>query len=372
MKTYIVVGGGILGASTAYHLAKDGYDVTLVDREDKGQATYAGAGIICPWLSQRRNQVWYRLVKAGANYYPTLINALKNLGETNTGYKQIGAMALHHDEKKLNDIEIRAYKRRENAPEIGEITRFSHSEAKRMFPPLADGYGAVHVSGGARVDGKDLRDALLRAAKKHGANVIHGDAKLMTNRTNVTGVEVDGNELLASKVVLAAGAWTDELLHPLGKALLVKPQKGQILHLELPQTNNDNWPVIIPPGDYYMVSFGNGRLVTGATREDNSGFDYRVTAGGIYDVLNETFQVAPGLKESRVVETRVGFRPFTPGSLPVIGKVPDIEGVVMATGLGATGLTAGPFLGSLLAKLAVGEKSDFPIEDYNCEAAFQS
>ncbi|SDE59016.1 FAD dependent oxidoreductase [Fontibacillus panacisegetis] len=63
MKKIIVIGAGILGASTAYHLAKMGADVLIIDRKDKGQASDAAAGIICPWLSQRRNQAWYRLAK---------------------------------------------------------------------------------------------------------------------------------------------------------------------------------------------------------------------------------------------------------------------------------------------------------------------
>lgn len=69
MQTYIVVGAGILGASTAYHLAKAGAQVTLVDRQDLGQATDAAAGIICPWLTQRRNKAWYQLAKNGAKFY---------------------------------------------------------------------------------------------------------------------------------------------------------------------------------------------------------------------------------------------------------------------------------------------------------------
>ena len=59
MKKFIVIGAGILGASTAYHLAKAGKDVVIIDRQDQGQATDAAAGIICPWLSQRRNKAWY-------------------------------------------------------------------------------------------------------------------------------------------------------------------------------------------------------------------------------------------------------------------------------------------------------------------------
>lgn len=60
MKKVIVVGSGILGASTAYQLAKHGAEVIIIDRKDIGQATDAAAGIICPWLSQRRNQDWYQ------------------------------------------------------------------------------------------------------------------------------------------------------------------------------------------------------------------------------------------------------------------------------------------------------------------------
>ncbi len=62
MKTYIVIGAGILGASTAYHLAKAGVRVTLVDRQDLGQATNAAAGIICPWLSLMYKNYWIRRI----------------------------------------------------------------------------------------------------------------------------------------------------------------------------------------------------------------------------------------------------------------------------------------------------------------------
>ncbi len=99
MKSYIVVGSGILGASTAYHLAKAGANVTIVDRQQLGQATDAGAGIVCPWLSQRRNKAWYKIVKGGARYYSSLIQQLEEDGETDTGYNRVGAISLHTDKK---------------------------------------------------------------------------------------------------------------------------------------------------------------------------------------------------------------------------------------------------------------------------------
>lgn len=371
MKTHIVVGGGILGASAVYHLAKSGEAVTLIDRRDKGQATDAGAGIICPWLSQRRNKEWYHLAKNGAKYYPDLIRQLEEIGEPNTGYARVGAMSLHTDESKLDKIEERVYKRKETAPEIGSISRLSSEETKVKFPPLADGFGAVHVSGGARVNGRLLRDALIRAAEKHGAQVIHGSASLRVVEDRVTGVDVEDSFFEADKVIVTSGAWSKELLSPFNISFQVIPQKGQIVHLKMKDVANSNWPVIMPPSDYYMLHFGKGHVVFGATREDNSGFDYRVTARGLNDVLNVALQLAPGLSDSEVVETRVGFRPFTTEFLPVIGAIPNKDGLLIADGLGASGLTTGPFLGSQLAKLAIGEELDFDISSYAVESVIK-
>src|SRR5690625_4838747 len=95
----IVIGAGILGASTAYHLAKKGEKILLIDRFDKGQATDAAAGIICPWLSQRRNKAWYALAKGGAKYYPKLIHILEDDGEAVTGYQRVGTLKLERVEK---------------------------------------------------------------------------------------------------------------------------------------------------------------------------------------------------------------------------------------------------------------------------------
>lgn len=356
MQKFVVIGGGVLGASTAYHLVKAGADVTLIDRSDKGQATDAAAGIICPWISQRRNKAWYELVKNGARYYPTLIELLKEDGETETGYSRVGAISLHKEIEKLEKMAERAKKRRVNAPEIGEISILSHLEAKKLFPPLAEGYGAVFVSGGARVNGRALRDALLNASRKIGLKVIHGNAEIVHNEKIVSGVTVNENLLYdADMVIDTGGAWSRKTIESLGLQFEVVPQKAQIVHLELQEEDTAKWPVVMPPTNQYILAFENGRVVIGATHEDNTGFDTRVTAGGIHEILGKAFDVAPGLENGTHIETRVGFRPFTPGFLPVIGPLPSYEGILVANGMGASGLTSGPFMGAELARLALGK-----------------
>lgn len=365
-KKIIIIGGGIAGASSAYYLSKEGVDVTLIDRSDTGQATDAAAGIICPWLAQRRNKAWYRLVRMAAKMYPDLIKELEAAGETDTGYKQVGALSLHNDEKKLHATIERVSKRREEAPEIGAIELLDEAAAKEKFPLLNDGYQAIFVSGAARVDGRKLRDALIRRARKNGVKLIQGNAELLVEGTQVRGVHVNGEKLAADQVIATTGAWMNELLEPFGvEGLYVRPQKAQILHLHYDKLETGNLPVIKPPTNQYLLSFDDHRFVMGATTESKVGYNTDVTAAGIHEILTKGLEVAPALKDSAIIEARVGFRPMTEGSLPVIGSLQGLDGLLYANGLGASGLTAGPLMGQQLAKLALGEETDLNLEDYH-------
>ena len=93
----VVVGAGILGASVAFHLAREGAQVTVVDQAHEGRATAAGAGIICPWVSGVDDPAFYRLYAGGGRYYGDLIPALAELGETDLGFRRVGAMVVSND-----------------------------------------------------------------------------------------------------------------------------------------------------------------------------------------------------------------------------------------------------------------------------------
>lgn len=369
MQKVIVVGAGILGASTAYHLSQKNVDVTVIDFEHKGQATDAAAGIICPWLSQRRNKAWYALAKGGAAFYPSLIKNLEEDGETATGYRQVGALSLQTDPTKLNKMMMRAEEKRLEAPEIGSIKHLSSEETIAQFPPLSSEFESVQVSGAARVNGRELRQALINASMKNGADFIKGFAELIQTNGEVTGVKV-GNELYSGDtIIIAAGAWAPELLKPLGIDLQVKEQKAQIVHLQFEQTKTNHWPVIMPPNDQYILTFDDGKVVIGATHENDMNFDKRVTAGGLHEIIDKALSIAPGLADATFVEARVGFRPVTPNFLPIIGEVPGAKGLLLANGLGSSGLTVGPYLGAQLAKLALEEPLDIQLELYKVDDA---
>jgi D-amino-acid dehydrogenase len=365
MKKIVIVGAGIFGASCAYHLAKAGADVLVIDRGETGRSTDAAAGVLCPWLSQRRNKDWYLLAKLGTRYFPELVEELEKDGETDTGYRRVGVITLHRDRSKLEKMKERVLKRREDAPEMGEVRELAPDEAAEMFPLLSKDFYFLYVSGAARVNGSALREALLNAAKKHGAKTAIRSAELDFQGNTVTGVFASGEYYPADTVIVAAGAWTPELLWPLGIRMKVRGQKGQIVHLQLRNRETEDWPMLMLPESQYILPFDDGRILAGSTHEDDDAFDERVTAGGLHAILDKALSAAPGLAEGQFLEARFGFRPVAPDFMPAFGPVPGFDGLLVANGLGSSGLTVGPYLGLQVAKIALGEKCDVPLSPYD-------
>jgi D-amino-acid dehydrogenase len=362
----VIVGAGILGASVAFHLAREGgVQVTVVDQAHEGRATAAGAGIICPWVSGVDDPAFYRLYAGGGRYYGDLIPGLAELGETDLGFRRVGAMVVSKDAAELEMFQAMLLRRQLDTPEMGAISLLSPQDASGLFPPLGRGFAALHVAGGGRVDGRLMAAGLLRAAQRHGAVVREGHAELVAANERAIGVRVDGEMIPADQVVVTAGAWATLSLRQVGVSLPIEPQRGQIVHLGLAGQDTQSWPVILPPGGHYLLAFDDSRVVVGATRESGSGFDYRVTAAGQMEVLTEALRVAPGLASATIIETRIGFRPVALGGRPLLGKVAGIGGLVVGNGLGAAGLTIGPFAGKLLADVALGREPDLDLAPFD-------
>ncbi|GGS63893.1 NAD(P)/FAD-dependent oxidoreductase [Nonomuraea spiralis] len=458
----VVIGSGIVGAGAAYHLSGRGVDVTVVDRGCPGQATQAGAGIVCPWVDHPEDDDWYRLTREGARHYPGLVEAL---GE-DFGYAKVGALLVAEDPVDLEPVRALLRRRHADAPEMGEVTDVL--TPSDLFPPLSDELSALLVPGAARVDGCSVRDALLRAAVAQGAEVRRGTAVLTpdgqvyvhpadedtpagtgrqwsppgpaagatgggttswrqaapltsplagtpveeaiepvagapfggppdgspegpglpsaepaeepaeeeppsrgpaaraprpaTGTPPASGMQAEeGVPLEADVVIVAAGAWTGEVCRPLGVELPVFPRRGQILHATLDGVDTAFWPMVLPRSGPYLLGFPDSRIVIGATVED-VGFAPRVTMGGLEEVIEAGLRVAPGLFGATVSETRVGLRPVNAPGPALIG--PLTPRVIVATGLSAYGLTAGPLTGEIAAILALGERPPFDLTPY--------
>jgi D-amino-acid dehydrogenase len=205
----VVVGAGIVGASTAFHLTALGVDVTVVDRAHAGKATMAGAGIVCPWSTSATDPDFVALYVSGAAATGEVVGALAELGETDTGYARVGAIVLARDADELDADEAAVRRRAAGSPEVGDVHRVTGREARELFPPLRDDLAGLWIGGAARVDGRRLMAALLRAAR---LEPQIGEVELTVGDGRVTGVQFAGQQIDADAVVVTGGAWSARVL----------------------------------------------------------------------------------------------------------------------------------------------------------------
>jgi D-amino-acid dehydrogenase len=367
-----IIGAGVVGASAAYHLAAAGVDVVVVDRAEPGQATQAGAGVVFPWPLPGEPPAWAALCAVADAHWARLPDALAAEGFPTTGYARVGGISVVDEGAGVESLyEGTQQLKAMTARGLGDIRLLGPGEARALFPPLRAGLAGVHAAGISRVDGRMLRDALVGAARRHGATEIAGSASLTTSDGEVTGVEVDGERHAADAVIVAAGAWTAELCRPLGIEVPVYPMRGQLLHFDLPGVDTTTMPVVQTSTGFYFLAFPGGRIVAGSTRED-VGFDLRTTAGGVHELLVQALDFAPGLSDATLVEVRVGFRPASRDTLPFIGPVDGVGGLIIATGLGPSGLTLGPATGSIVADLAMAKPPALDVAPYQPDRRIES
>jgi glycine/D-amino acid oxidase-like deaminating enzyme len=358
----VVIGGGLLGLATAYHLVRAGARTILVDRADPGRATDAGAGILSPETSTRTASALSNFARQAAAYYPILLDLLKSDGAAETGYASCGVLVVAASE---DEREAFAHARRrllhgrgeQGRPSEEDLREVSPEEARRLFPPLARLIGAIHYRHGARVDGRLLARALREAGERRGLRVVCGGVERIVLRGGrAAGVVAGDDTLEAPRVAITAGAWSQAFGDQLGVRIAVEPQRGQIIHLRRPPIDTTTWPIITAFHEHYLVPWPDSRVAVGATRERGTGFDARLTAGGVREVLEEALRVAPGLAGWEISEMRAGLRPLSADGMPVLGAIPGAGGVYVATGHGPSGLQLGPYSAKLVAEMMLGNE----------------
>ena len=366
----VVVGGGLVGWAAAYALAKRGLPALVIDAADAGAATMAGAGMITPGTSGNLNPAYLPLAAAATRHYPRLIDELAAATNVETGYGVVGAIYVARTDSEvaaLDLVERTLIERREGGMAlIGNVERISGDQARLLFPPLTPkAPEAIRFAGGARVDGRLLREAIKDAACQLGCREQIGRATLSRSSDRIRVTDPDGVVRDPDIVVVSGGAWTSTLGDQIGVSLPIEPQKGQILHLEWHDDSTAHWPLLESAATHYMLGFPGGRIVAGATREFGAGYDTRVTARGLHEILTEALAIAPGIGPCPIVEMRVGLRPFSPDMIPAIGRLPGTANGWICSGHGPSGLTLGPVSGELLAQMATGAEPDIDPTPYS-------
>lgn len=356
MPEVVVVGGGIIGASAGYNLARAGANVTVVDREDPGTATNAAAGIIGALDDNPPHEEWSGYAVPAMRYYGQLASELEELGETDHSFRVMGELKLSVAEDPEQDLNAKLAQRQAvidtfGSEGIGTNVLIGSSEVRRICPLLEGVDLAIWHDRIANVDGLKFRRALLSALQRIGGTYVQGSAELTVKADRIEGVDVDGVFLPCNTVILASGSWANQTLGPLGLSSDVYSMRGQITHAYLPGAGDI--PAIVGINGHYVLSFPDDRVVFGATRERDV-FKHDVTVGGVMENIREVARIIPSIESAALIETRVGFRPFTTDRIPHIGWASSIGGLLLGLGISSQGMTLGAYTGAVMADQALG------------------
>lgn len=351
MTDVVVAGGGMVGLAVAWRTARRGLSVTVVDDAPGTGASAAAAGMLAPVAEAGyREERLLRLGLASLASWPAFATELETASGLPVGLRTAGTLVLGFDEDDVRELD--ALLRFQH--ELGlAAERLTPRETRRREPALSPRVrGGLLVEGDHSVDGRAVHAALLAAAATAGVELV---------REKVAAVAVDGNRAVglrlgsgrlvgAGTTVLALGAHSGSL--PGVPALPVRPVKGQILRLAGAEGLLQHTVRALVRGRHvYLVPYGGDGVIVGATVEDR-GFDARVTAGGVHDLLHDAIEVVPEVEELELVETLARWRPGTPDNAPLLGPS-SLPGLVLATGHHRNGVLLTPVTAEATAELLV-------------------
>jgi glycine oxidase len=345
----VVVGGGLIGTATAWRLARAGLSVVQVVGERAAAASRVAAGMLAPVTETTfTEQALMALNRASRDRYADFAAEVEDASGQPAGLRRVPTLSVASDAD--DGARLRAFA--DFLDRTGHpVQRLTSRECRSQEPLLAPSVrSGLLVPDDWSCDNRLLLEALVTAAGR--AGVVERDGfvhAVQSTAGRVTGVVLaDGSAIGAERVVLANGAWAAQVGGV--PALPVRPVKGQILRLDpgrFPAPSVTVRAFNRGTEVYLVPRAGDRELVVGATVEEQ-GFDHRVTAGGVYELLRDARQVLPVTAEYALAETAVGWRPNTPDNAPILGGC-ALDGLALATGHHRNGVLLTPVTADVTA-----------------------
>jgi glycine oxidase len=357
----LILGGGVIGLTTAYYLSAEGVSVSVLDRDDLGrQASWAGAGIISPGNPTKATSPVDRLRANSSALFPTLSGQLREETGIDNGYVVCGGIELA-GEAALPTEHWRSEGIAFEALDSAGLCRVE----PQLAAELDHGY---FLPGMAQVRNPRHLQALIAACERRAVGLLPGCAVLAIERRGdrVRAVETEQGRFEAKQFLMATGAWTADLLSPLGWRPPITPVRGQIalLNTESPAVR----PIVLQD-KRYLVPRPDGRVLVGATEED-AGFDARATAGGVSGLLEFAQRIVPSLRDATLEQCWAGLRPGSPDGLPLLGPVPGCSNVFIAAGHFRAGIQLSPATGVVMTDLLLGREPAVSLGPFRPDRAY--
>ena len=349
----VVIGGGIIGLSLAWKLARRSARVLVIERGEPGkEASYAGGGMIAdldPVLPAELGELAHR----SAALYPEFVAGLKAASGYAIDLRDDGVIAF--EEHPIDERE--------------GIRAISSEEALALEPRLKIPPDPAYTMRERAVDPRDITAALRKALEGKVA-IVCGEAVLRVSREHgrASGVETPRASYAAPCVVNCAGAWASQVAGP---RLPTAPVKGHMVALAFPDE------LAMPPEEResrrvlrhvlrsrwcYIIPRSNGRYVVGSTVEP-AGFDKALNAYRVKRLHEAAARLIPHFAEAKIAEAWTGLRPGSPDNLPMLGET-ELPGYFAATGHYRDGILLAPITAELIGELVLGGKADPALERF--------
>jgi glycine/D-amino acid oxidase-like deaminating enzyme len=376
----VVIGGGVIGAATAYFLCKEGAEVMIAEAEDMA----GGASGACDgFLSMQTKQLGSHLdiAKESGGLFPSVAEDL----EVDIEYKPCGGLMLATNDGQLKELKARAKKLKAAGLDVEMLTP---AEIKERIPDVSDSIkGGSYCADDAQVNPISLTLGLAQKAQELGATILKGCKveNIVVTNNRVREVNTTVGSIHSRRVVCAAGTGSNQI----GKMIIVDipilPQRGQILVTEARDSILDmivsgaeylgtkaNIEGLMPSDEEAMkLGLGftaeqtvSGNILLGSTREF-AGFDNNTTPEAINAIAKNAIGYLPWIKDLDVIRSFAGLRPYSPDGLPILGTVKGVKGFYMATGHSGDGVCLSLISGKLISELVLDGETSMDLEPFS-------
>ena len=415
MKRVIVIGGGIVGLSTAFYLNKEGHEVVVLDKSDlSGGASFVNAGYLTPshiiplaspgmmakgikWMFNSSSPfymkprldpdfikwAWYFHRSSTRAKVEKAIPLIKDLNllskELYTDWKQKGEIGDFQLEKKgllmlykTQKEEVHEREVAKRASDLGlEVTELSSGELNRIQANLSpDIRGAVHYLCDAHSSPPEIMENLKNYLLKQGVKLISRETvtSFGINSQKVVKVNTMENSYTPDEVVLASGSWSQELAKKLGVDLPIQPGKGY--RIDVSRDIGITMPAILMETKVAVTPMKGFTRFAGTM--ELSGINHTIRQERVKAIARaaETYYTNLSITEVEQSEAQCGLRPVSPDGLPYIGRTSKYPNLYVATGHAMMGWSMGPATGKLICELISGQNTSMPLDGFKPERRF--
>ncbi|NNK22471.1 MAG: FAD-dependent oxidoreductase [Winogradskyella sp.] len=414
MKNCVIIGGGIIGLSSAYYLQKEGCDVTVVDKSNfSAGASYVNAGYITPshfiplsqpgiitkglkWMFNPESPfyvkprldtdflkwAWAFKKSSTKSKVEKAIPVLKDINVLSRNLyaemKASGDFDFHYEKKGL----LMFYKSDEVGEEewnIGqrgikeglEVENLSVSEVKQLEPNVDfDIKGAVYFHSDAHMTPNTFMKDMCVYLKSKGVKFIPNEAVVDVELSNhsISKIITDKQELKADEVVLAAGSWSQLLSKKLGINIPLQAGKGYTINVERP--TGITIPSILCEAKVAVTPMD--RFTRFAGTMEIAGINHTINPVRVKAIAKAAKSYYPNLEiqKAEIDDVKCGLRPCSPDGMPYIGKSSKCKNLTIATGHAMMGWSLGPATGKLITQTLLSKQLAMPIDAFHPDRKF--